>query len=227
MKGARASLLGGMFAAGAVGAAGCGSSSSSTNGVTNESAQQILQSAASAVKGAQSFQASSGSPTLKIDVRVFSNGDLRGTITEKGGVLTLIVADKKDYLSASPATWESLGVPASQAAPLKGKFVVLSSASASSLGTVTFSKVETQLAKPGGTLSKIGTKTINGQSVVGVRYTGNSSNPAATWYIATTGPAYPVEYVRTGSGATTVTVSGWNSGSPPTPPTNTTIVAGA
>jgi hypothetical protein len=63
-----------------------------------------------------------------------------------------------------------------------------------------------QLLHPSGTVTKIGTRTIGGRRVIGLRDAANGG----VLYIAATGVPYPVEVVSTGAHAGQVLLDRWN-----------------
>ncbi len=63
---------------------------------------------------------------------------------------------------------------------------------------------------------KTGTTTVAGQAAVGVRDTAQSG----TLYVATTGPAYPIQIAKLGAGGGAITFSEWNRPVTLTAPTN-------
>lgn len=194
--------------------AACGSAGSS--GVSGDSATRVL----SAVK--QAF-ASASSATITGNIRssgkvatfnlmTFSNGDFQGVIVENGETIRLVRIGTTDYLNASKAFYESEGAAASAAQAIAGKWVYGADSEVGLGNSFTLSSLASQITKPSGTVTKGATGTIDGQPAVALH-----SSQGALW-VATSGPAYPLEEVKTGSNGGVVRFSAWNQGTVPHAP---------
>jgi hypothetical protein len=215
----------------ALGLAACGSTpSGSSSSFSSESPQQILKAAADALKSSTSFQANgsgtSGTETLDLSMSVFRNGDISGQESNHGQVIKLLTVGGKVYLNGTATAWEALGVPASAATLLSGKWAVVPASD--SINLVAYTKMEQQLTAPGKvTYKRLGTSTINGEKVVGVSYTSPHVG-TITFYVADSGTPYLVRLdQRTSGGSSTMTISDWNQQSAPSAPTDTMVVPGA
>jgi hypothetical protein len=184
--------------AGLLGVAGCGGSSD--NGVSAKSPDQIVSAAQNAVSGVKSVHVSgtvtsNGTPiTLNLQLAAGKGGG--GQMSEGGLSFTIIKVNQTVYMNGSDAFWRRVGGTAAVQlfhgkwlkAPATGQFASL--AALTDVQTL-FSK----LLSNHGTLAKGGTSTINGQKVVAV----HDTTMGGTLYVATTGPAYPIEISKTGA----------------------------
>jgi hypothetical protein len=208
-------------------AAGCGSSGSSgSNGISNDSASAIVSAAFSALKSASSVtisgsQTKSGK-TTDLNGVFFSSDDINTTLTENGISFQLIKVGGTDYLKAPSAYWQSQGLPSADLAKVNNVWVSVADSVAGVGSELSLSALAASLDKNLGTLTKGGTSTVDGQSVIAV----NSSNQG-TLYVATTGTAYPVEATGKPGSANggTLTFSNWNQGQAPTAPAGAETLA--
>jgi hypothetical protein len=212
----RAILVGASLVIAGVIAASC---SSSSNGVASESAAQILNSAINAINSATSAHIS-GSITksnqpVQLDITDFSNGDIDGTLTVGGAGLGIIKIGPTDYLKATAAFYESQGASASVAAKLGGLWIQFPDTQEGFGSSLSLEALANSFKKNPGKLSKGATSTVNGQSAIAI-----VSSKGGTLYVATTGPAYPLQITDSSqaNGVGTVTLSDWNQGSIPTAP---------
>ncbi|MGO9752218.1 MAG: hypothetical protein ACLP22_12065 [Solirubrobacteraceae bacterium] len=193
-----------------VGACG-GSSGSSDNGVAAKPPDAIVTAASNALHGVSTVHVSgafvsSGVPTA-LNLYLVSGKGGRGSMSQNGLSFQLVTAGNEVYINASPAFWRHFGGAAAATlfrgrwlkAPATGQFSSLSSLT--NLGEL-FDKLLGQH----GTLTKGAVKTVDGQTVVPVTDTTNGG----TLYVATTGKPYPVEIVKTGSGAGRIDFSAYD-----------------
>lgn len=210
---------------------GCGSSSPSSsgpssNGVANESAGQILSSTLSALSSATSVTISGtetkSGKTLQISGVFFSNGDANATLTFSAEPVQLVKIGSTDYLKASSAFWASNGIPTTDLSKLANVWVSISDSLAHVGSALSLQGIASSLTKDVGTLTKGSTSTIDGQAVIAI-----NSSTQGTLYVATTGPAYPVEAVgKSGSsGIGSLKFTMWNQGTTPTPPAGSKTLA--
>jgi hypothetical protein len=181
-----------------VAVAGCGGASD--NGVAAKSPDAIVSAATNAVSGVKSVHVSgsvtsNGSP-INLDLTLAAGKGGGGQMSEGGLSFKIIDLSQVVYLNGSDAFWRHVGGNAAAQlfhgkwlrAPATGQF-----ASLAALTDVRalFSK----LLSTHGTLAKGGTSTVAGQKVVAVRDT----TMGGTLYVATTGPAYPIQISKAGS----------------------------
>ncbi|HZU40616.1 MAG TPA: hypothetical protein VE992_06175 [Solirubrobacteraceae bacterium] len=191
--------------------AACGGSGSSSNGVASKSPDQIVSASRSAIQGAKSVHVSgslvaSGQP-LSLNLDILSGQGAKGQVSEAGLSFQLIATSNAVYIKGSRAFLQRFGGAAAvqlfQNRWLKGS----SSGQLSSFAQFTnlpafFNKTLASHGK----LVKIGTTTVDGQKVVGVRDT----TQGGTLYVATTGPAYPVEITKSGAAGGHITFDHYN-----------------
>jgi hypothetical protein len=216
-------------AAGAL-VAGCGSSSGpssssgASNGIANQSASQILTAAATALKSARSVMLvgsfSSNGKATQVNGTFFSTGDANATLGLNGVTSQLIKIGPTDYFKAPAAYWTAQGIAAGTAAKLDGIWVSIPDSQANIGNNLSLSAFASHATKDIGTYTKGGTTTVNGQAVITI-----TSAKEGTVYVATVGTPYPVEVVKTGSNAGTLTFSNWNGGTEPTPPAGAKTLA--
>jgi hypothetical protein len=182
-------------------AAGCGGSGSG-NGVAAKAPNAIVQEANSAITHASSVHVagsiSSGSVPLTLDLNLVAGKGGRGELSEGGLTFRVITVGPSVYIQGTPAFWAHLaGASVARTlddkwlkAPASGQFAPIAALTNMQLlfGKVLLSH---------GSLQKLGTTSVNGQQVVGVR----DSKAGGILYVATTGRPYPVEVVKRGSGA--------------------------
>jgi hypothetical protein len=191
-------------------AAGCGGSSG--NGVASRSPAAILRAAKSAASKASAVHVQGsvreGSQTININMDAGSHGG-KGTITLRGATADIRVVSSTAYLKGDRHFYEIVAHGSSGVASLlAGKWLKVpandpSFRSFSSLSNV--QQVMGSALKAHGHLRKAGTKTVNGQSVVGIRESGANGG---TLYVSTTGKPYPVEFTKSNKG--TIVFSQWN-----------------
>jgi hypothetical protein len=196
----------------------CGSSAgSSFNGVTSESPQKVLDSVTSALKTTKSVRIS-GSGTqsgksISFDLVSFKNGDIAGEFTQDGDGVQLRQIGADDYIKADSAFYTSEGIPSS-AASLLGGIWISGPTSQFGLGDdFSLTSLASSLNKDNGTLSSGSTGTIDGLAARGIK-----SSKGGTLWVATSGPAYPVEVKKGGDQAETIKFTAWNSNSTPNAP---------
>jgi hypothetical protein len=210
-----------------LGLSACGSGGAASNGLASKSAQQIIQAVIKNLTSAKSVRMtateSNGTKPITAKLSLFHGGAATGTFSFGGTSGQLIMAGGKTYMNGPAGFW--LGAftasgssgSASQAAAevkhLAGKWIDMTGDT--SFANLTLSGFGSQLGKDLGALSKLGTKTVGGQSAVGVK----ASKQGDMW-VATTGPGYPIQLTQDQNGKSqTITFSDWNNaGSPPVAP---------
>src|ERR1019366_1510368 len=131
-----------------------------------------------------------------------------GQISENGLSFEVIRIHGTAYIKGSPAFYRHLaGAAAAQL--LQGRWLKApaSSGSLASLASLTDLRALLDPTLTGhGTLVKGTTTTLNGQKVLGVRDT----SEGGTLYVATTGPPYPVDVTKGGTGGGRIVFDRWN-----------------
>lgn len=150
-----------------------------------------------------------GGAPIDLDLSLVAGKGGRGRLSENGLSFELIEIDGTTYISGSSAFYSHFaGAAAAQL--LQGKWLKAPSSNSSFAGISSLTELrrllDAALATSSKTLASGGSGTVNGQTVVGVRDTSQN----ATLYVATSGPAFPVEIVKSGTGGGTITFSEWN-----------------
>jgi hypothetical protein len=191
--------------------AGCGGSSD--NGLASKSPTAIVAAAKAAADGASAVHVSgstvTGSAPIDLDLSLVAGRGGRGRISENGLSFELIELDGTTYISGSSVFYSHFAGPAA-AQLLQGKWLKAPSTNSSFAGISSLTELrrllDAALQTSSKTLASAGSGTVNGQAVVGVRDTSQD----ATLYVATSGPAFPVEIAKSGAGGGTITFSKWN-----------------
>jgi hypothetical protein len=203
--------------------AGCGGGGSAGNGVASKSPAEIVAAAKAAADGASAVRVSgstvTGGAPIDLDLSLVAGKGGRGRLSENGLSFELIEIDGTTYISGSSAFYSHFAGPAA-AQLLQGKWLKAPSSNSSFAGISSLTELrkllDAALATSGKALVSASSGTVNGQAVVGVRDTSQN----ATLYVATSGPAFPVEIVKSGAGGGTITFSEWNRPVTLTAPTN-------
>jgi hypothetical protein len=192
--------------------AGCGGGGSG-NGLASKSPAEIVAAAKAAADGASAVHVSgstvTGGAPIDLDLSLVAGKGGRGRLSENGLSFELVEIDGTTYISGSSAFYSHFaGAAAAQL--LQGKWLKASSSNSSFAGISSLTELrkllDAALATSSKALASGGSGTVNGQAVVGVRDTSQN----ATLYVATSGPAFPVEIVKSGAGGGTITFSEWN-----------------
>ena len=180
---------------------GCGGSSSGS-GVASKSPAEIVAAARAAADGASTVHVSgstvTGGTPLTFDLSLTAGKGGRGRITEKGLSFELIELEGTIYIKGSSAFYKHFaGAAAAQL--LQGKWLKASATNAGFAGLSSLTELHKLLdaafARGNRSLVSIGTSTVSGQAVVGVKDTAQSE----TLYVATTGKPYPVAVTKSGT----------------------------
>jgi hypothetical protein len=182
--------------------AGCGGSGGgSGNGVAAKPPNVIVREANTAISNASSVHVtgsiSSNGVPLTLDLSLVSGKGGTGSLSEAGLTFRVIAVGQNVYIQGTPAFWTHFAGPA-VARKLEGQWLRAPATSqfapiaALTNQRLLFGKV----LLSHGRLKKVGTATLNGQSVVGVQ----DSTAGGTLYVAATGKPYPVEVVKRGTG---------------------------
>jgi len=204
-------VVAGLMAAGCGGGGGGGGGAS--NGVANESAQQILNSALTALKSASSVKIDGSSTqngtATTLDAVLYSNGDIDGSIDLGGQTVQIVKVGGTDYLMASADFWTTEGLPAATASKLAANWVSVPDSEAKVGSQFSITSFASTLDTNLGTLAVGSTSTIDGEPAISI-----TSTTQGTLWVATTGAAYPLE--ATGNGTSSqfgsITLGDWNQG---------------
>ncbi len=194
------------FAAIAVLLVGCGGSnkSSSTttgstttapdNGISSKSADEIVSAMQTAVSAATSVHivgaGTSGGSSISLNLKLVRGKGGAGHIALGGLGFDIIRIGQKVYIDASKSFL--LHYAGSSSASLAGRwfYVSASTKGLGSLGSLTnIDALIDQILASHGTLAKGDATTIDGQPAIAI----NDTKNGGVLYIATTGPAYPLE----------------------------------
>ncbi len=180
--------------------AACGSSGGSSNGVASKSPDQIVAAATNAVSNVNSVHVAGSVPSagqqISLDLSLVNGKGGKGSMTENGLSFQIVALGQEVYINGSSSFWNKFGgAPAAQL--LSGKWLKApATGQLASLATLTNGhKLFGQLLSSHGKLEKGKTTTVLGQQAIGITDTTNGG----TLYVATTGKAYPIEIVKTGS----------------------------
>jgi len=203
--------------------AGCGSSASSSgNGIASKTPTEIVAAAKTAAVGAATAHVAGtvvneGKP-ISLDMELVAGKGGRGKITLEGLSIDLIQINGAVYINGSTAFYRHVAGPAA-AQLLHGKWLKApaSSGNFASLASLTnLGKLIDSTLASHGKLSSAGTKTISGQTAVGV----TDVAKGGTLYVATTGSAYPIEIVKSGVSGGKIVFDRWNKAVTLTAPAN-------
>jgi hypothetical protein len=179
--------------------AACGGSSD--NGVASKSPDAIVSAASGAINGVKSVHISgsivSGGTPITLDLDLVSGKGGRGDMSESGLSFKLVAIGKVLYVNGSPGFWRHFG-GAAAVALFQGKWLKAPAATSgvSSLAALTdLHSLFATLLSNHDKLARGATTTVNGQKAVAVTDTVKGGR----LYVATVGPSYPVEFVKTGS----------------------------
>jgi hypothetical protein len=201
----------------AVTAASC--SSGNSNGVASKSPSQIVAAAIAAMKAAKSVHIqgsmTKSGKTEAIDLTLYANGDVSGSVTEGTTMLGIAKVGSTDYIKASAAYYTAQGATASVAGAMGNHWISLPESQGKFGNQFSLTSFADQVGTNEGTLTAGSTSTVDGQPVVSV-----NSSKGGTVYIATTGKPYPVKFVGTSAsnGIGSFTFTAWDASSAPTPP---------
>jgi hypothetical protein len=206
--------------------AGCGGSGGSGNGLAAKPPNTIVQEANNAITHASSVHVagsiSSDSVPLTLDLNLVAGKGGRGELSEGGLTFRVIAVGPSVYIQGTPAFWTHFaGASVARTldnkwlkAPASGQFAPIAALTNMQL---LFDKV----LLSHGSLQKVGTSTVNGQKVVGVR----DSKAGGILYVAATGRPYPVEVVKRGTGAGRIVFDRINQPVALTPPAHSRSLA--
>ncbi|HZS31445.1 MAG TPA: hypothetical protein VFA37_09330 [Gaiellaceae bacterium] len=195
--------------------AGCGGGGGggTPSGEAAKPAAKVLADATKAAQAASSVHVSgqvvAGGNEVGVDLSLARGKGATGSVTLGGATVNLVVAGRKGYIRGGADFWSQFTQAAPLAQLLAGNWLEIP-AGAAEFGAVTsLASAQTffgQLTSGHGPLTNQGETTYKGQKVVAI----DDTTRHATLYVAATGPAYPVAFVRTGSQSGTVTFDRWN-----------------
>jgi hypothetical protein len=201
-------------------AMGC---SPSPNGIASEPPRTIFTNAMKLLKGSDSvevdIQTYTGNIALDFTGRIFSNGDVDGTLGETdssgtfGPTIQIVKVAGSDYLRAGASYWRQDGLSLATATLLANHWVSLPDASTnigSSLSVVGIADRAVEELVGWGSLS---TGSFDGEAAVGLSSAGRSHNLE----VATSGPGYAIE-IEAAPEADRILFSAWNQGTAPSVP---------
>jgi hypothetical protein len=191
--------------------AGCGGSSGG-NGVTAKTPTEILAGAKVLADKASSVHVSgsilSGGSPITLDMHLLAGKGGRGAVSENGLSFELIQIHGTVYIKGSPAFYRHV-VGATAAQLLQGRWMKApaTNGNLASLASLTNLRQLLDATLAGhGVLVKGATTTVDGRKVLGLTDTSNGG----TLYVATTGPPYPIEVRKSGTGAGRIVFDHWN-----------------
>lgn len=180
----------------------CGGGGGSGNGLAAKSPDMIVQEANNAIAHASSVHVagsiSNNSVPLTLDLVLVSGRGGSGELSEGGLTFRVITVGPSVYIQGTPAFWSHFAGPTVARtldgqwlkAPASGQFAPIAA-------LTNMSELFGKVLLSHGTLEKVGTRTLNGRQVVGVR----DSKAGGVLYVAATGQPYPVEVIKQGTGA--------------------------
>jgi hypothetical protein len=206
--------------------AACGGSSG--NGVASKSPEAIIRAASDAIKHARSVHVSgsivaTGTP-LHLDLALLAGKGGRGQVSEGALSFRLVALGPTVYLYGSPAFWQRYA-GATAAKAINGRWVKATAAGPlSSLASLTnMQRLIDGILLSHGSLSKGPTTTINGRQAVKVS---DPTGGGTFYYVATTGPPYPIEIRRRGADSVQITLDRFDQPVSLTPPANAVSASG-
>jgi len=176
--------------------AACGGGSGSSSGLASKPPAQIVSAAIAAMKHATSVHVHgtvrSGGKQITLDLHIATGKGETGSFTLGGNAVRLTRIGQTTYMNLS--TGFARQYAGAAAALIAGRWLRANGNNALAKGLSNFTNLNTQLGKvlsnaDASKLTRGGTSTIDGASVVAVTNTKNNG----TLYVATTGSPYPVE----------------------------------
>ena len=190
---------------------GCGSSSKG-NGVAAKTPAEIVAGAKVLADAASSVHVSGsilgGNSQITLNLYLVAGKGGRGQISENGLSFEVIRIHSTAYIKGSSAFYRHLaGAAAAQL--LQGRWLKApaSTGSLASIAPLTdLRQLLDATLTAHGALVKGASTTLNGQKVLAVKDT----SAGGTLYVATTGPPYPVDVSKGGTGGGRIVFDGWN-----------------
>jgi hypothetical protein len=192
--------------------AGCGGSSTSSNGLESKSPEQILAATKAAASKAASVHVAGSiineKKPISLDMELVAGKGAKGHLTLEGLGFDIIEVERAFYMKGSKAFYEKVAGP-SAAQLLQGKWLKVPTTGGefASLAQLTnLSRLIDATLGKHGTLAKGATSSVGGQKAVAI----TDTTRGGTLYVATTGPAYPLQISKSGTDAGKVTFDRWN-----------------
>jgi hypothetical protein len=203
----------GVLTAGVVALAGCAGdgdddpapggagASQQANSVSEDKPADVLAAAKTAAQKATSVrmvgELEAGGSSMKIDMVLSDDRGSKGSITIDGDAMELRQVGGDLYVKGSEDVWSSMVPGTSEAASrLDGAWVRMKKDDAAAARFVEITSIdkafEGLLRPTGRDLEKVAGKDVEGTPTVGLLDKGDDPADAATLYIATRGPAYPL-----------------------------------
>ena len=177
---------------------------------SSKPASQILLDVQAAVRRASSVHLRghvTGRSALGLDLRIGPKGGA-GTVSTNGLSFKLTRIEHAAYFSGSPAFYRHF-TNAAAAKLLEGRWLKVPASDSRFEAFSRLTDLHALLAsilRPKGTVSKTGTKTVDGVTMVGLR----DSAGHGTLYVADSGTPYPVEIVQTGARPGMIRFDAWD-----------------
>ncbi len=173
------------------------SADGAANGLADKSAAEILVAARQGLAAADSFRVegkgSDNKNQFTIDMGFVSGKGARGTVSISGQEFEMLVTGGQTYVKATSAFLTSQGAPKEAAKLFEGKWLLFPKTQNDVFGPFTDSdKFAKSVLEPSGTISKSGTKEIDGVPAVGLVDGSKDSKDAGTLWIATEGEPRPL-----------------------------------
>jgi hypothetical protein len=188
-------------------------------GFSNEpSAKELVSYAANAIASAKSVRLSgvvvTGKSSESIDLEIFSNNDVSGTLTIGKTLLKVAVFGKTAYFQAPAGYWQSVGhLPATIAKEISPDWISMPNSGPDGFGTsFELGPLASSLRSSVGP-SIVGSKKVDGQQATEVKFADGS-----LFWIANSSPHRPIETLQSSKGGGMLVFSGWNSFRVPPPP---------
>jgi hypothetical protein len=164
-----------------------------TNGLEEKSVADVLYAAAGALKTATSVHLIGvGRREGKWEARI-QGARSSGTMELKGIKLHITIIGTTTYIKTDADGWTAMGLPASIARQVNGRWVKMPADSNFTVKGFTVADVAASISKHADLfLPKVEQTTLNGMKVVVV-----SARNGPKLYVANTGPAYPVRVTDT------------------------------
>jgi hypothetical protein len=195
----------------AAGIAGCGSSSSG-NGIAKKTPAEIIVGAKVLADKATSVHVSgslvSGGSPITLDMYLLANKGGRGKLSENGLSFELIQIHGTVFIKGS-AAFDRHVAGATAAQLLQGRWLKAQAdtGNLASLGSLTnLRQLLDATLGAHGPLVKGATTTVDGRKVLAV----TDTSQGGTLYVAATGPPYPIEVTKSGTGAGKIVFDHWN-----------------
>lgn len=185
------------------------SAEATPNGVEQLSADQILERASAAAKGAESVKVTAKTQEeageMSFEITMTKTG-AQGTVTNAQGSLELLATPDTIYIKGDAKFNESYGGQGG-AALLEGKWLSIPADNPQATpfrGLVSLETFFDGLLTPESTPTKVAPKDVNGVRSVGLK------TDAGTLWVATTGEPYPVAIEPAEGQQGSVTMTDWN-----------------